>query len=90
MREAIERWNSHVIAALLRDLGVEVHYLGIVPDDKEAIYRAVSDAVRRFDMVITTGGVSVGEPDHVGPCGARRGTRGEGDPCWPLGSSEGI
>ncbi len=62
MREAIERWNSHVIAALLRDLGVEVHYLGIVPDDKEAIYRAVSDAVRRFDMVITTGGVSSASP----------------------------
>jgi molybdenum cofactor synthesis domain len=57
--------TRHVIAALLRDLGVEVHYLGIVPDDEEAIYRAVADAVSRFDMVITTGGVSVGEPDHV-------------------------
>jgi Molybdopterin biosynthesis enzyme len=44
---------------------VEVHYLGIVPDDEEAIYRAVSDAVSRFDIVLTTGGVSVGEPDHV-------------------------
>lgn len=57
--------TRHVITALLRDFGVEVHYLGIVPDDEEAIYRAVSDAVRRFDIVITTGGVSVGEPDHV-------------------------
>ncbi|MCC6032244.1 MAG: molybdopterin molybdotransferase MoeA, partial [Pyrobaculum sp.] len=57
--------TRHVITALLRDLGVEVHYLGIVPDDEEAIYKAVADAVSRFDMVITTGGVSVGEPDHV-------------------------
>ena len=57
--------TRHVIAALLRDLGVEVRYLGIVPDDEEAIYRALSDAVRHFDIVITTGGVSVGEPDHV-------------------------
>ena len=57
--------TRHVITALLRDFGVEVHYLGIVPDDEEAIYRAVSDAVRRFDIVITTGGVSVGEPDRV-------------------------
>jgi molybdopterin molybdotransferase len=57
--------TRHVITALLRDLGVEVHYLGIVPDDEEAIYKAVADAVSRFDIVITTGGVSVGEPDHV-------------------------
>jgi molybdopterin molybdotransferase len=57
--------TRHVITALLRDLGVEVHYLGIVPDDEEAIYKAVADAVSRFDMVITTGGVSAGEPDHV-------------------------
>jgi molybdopterin molybdotransferase len=57
--------TRHVITALLRDLGVEVHYLGIVPDDEETIYKAVADAVSRFDIVITTGGVSVGEPDHV-------------------------
>jgi len=57
--------TRHVITALLRDLGVEVHYLGIVPDDEEAIHKAVADSVSRFDMVITTGGVSVGEPDHV-------------------------
>jgi molybdopterin molybdotransferase len=57
--------TRHVITALLRDLGVEVHYLGIVPDDEEAIYKAVADAVSRFDIVITTGGVSVGESDHV-------------------------
>jgi len=57
--------TRHVITALLRDLGVEVHYLGIVPDDEEAIYMAVADAASRFDIVITTGGVSVGEPDHV-------------------------
>jgi molybdopterin molybdotransferase len=57
--------TRHVITALLRDLGVEVHYLGIVPDEEEAIYKAVADAASRFDIVITTGGVSVGEPDHV-------------------------
>ncbi|WP_148682337.1 gephyrin-like molybdotransferase Glp [Pyrobaculum neutrophilum] len=57
--------TRHVVAAMLRELGVEVHYLGVVPDDEEAIYRAVAEALRRFDLVITTGGVSVGEPDYV-------------------------
>jgi molybdenum cofactor synthesis domain len=65
--------TRHVITALLRELGAEVHYLGIVPDDEEAIYKAVSEAVARFDIVITTGGVSVGEPDHVVKAVARLG-----------------
>ncbi|AET32078.1 gephyrin-like molybdotransferase Glp [Pyrobaculum ferrireducens] len=57
--------TRHVITALLRDMGVEVSYMGIVPDDEEKIRNAVSKALSSHDIVITTGGVSVGEPDYV-------------------------
>ncbi|WP_333638985.1 gephyrin-like molybdotransferase Glp [Pyrobaculum aerophilum] len=57
--------TRHVISALLRELGAEAFYLGLVPDDEEAIYNAVREALAKFDIVITTGGVSVGEPDYV-------------------------
>ncbi|AAL64936.1 molybdenum cofactor biosynthesis protein (moaA) [Pyrobaculum aerophilum str. IM2] len=57
--------TRHVISALLRELGAESFYLGLVPDDEEAIYNAVREALAKFDIVITTGGVSVGEPDYV-------------------------
>lgn len=57
--------TRHVITALLRKIGVEVSYMGIVPDDVEKIHSAVSRALADHDMVITTGGASVGEPDYV-------------------------
>lgn len=57
--------TRHVISAMLKGLGVEVSYLGIVPDDVEAIYGKVKEALSSYDLVVTTGGVSVGEPDYV-------------------------
>ncbi|ABO08614.1 molybdenum cofactor synthesis domain protein [Pyrobaculum calidifontis JCM 11548] len=57
--------TRHVLEAMLREVGVEPHYMGIVPDDEDVIYERVREALREHDMVITTGGVSVGEPDHV-------------------------
>ena len=54
-----------VLEALLREAGAEPHYLGVVPDDEEAIYKKVADVLARYDLVITTGGVSVGQPDYV-------------------------
>lgn len=57
--------TRHVVTALLRELGVEAHYMGLVPDDEEKIGEAVKRALGRFDLVITTGGVSVGEADRV-------------------------
>ncbi|ABL88167.1 molybdenum cofactor synthesis domain protein [Pyrobaculum islandicum DSM 4184] len=57
--------TRHVITAILKEFGVDVYYMGIVPDDEEIIYRAIKEALNRFDIVITTGGVSVGEPDYV-------------------------
>ena len=57
--------NSHTLAALLIQLGMRVLRMGIVADDKASTLRALQDAAAAADCVITTGGVSVGDADHV-------------------------
>jgi len=46
-------------------LGCEIIDLGIVPDDLESTKQALQSAADQADLVITSGGVSVGEEDHV-------------------------
>lgn len=55
--------NSYVIKAFLADLGVELVDIPAVKDDLSAITQALSDAALHADMIITCGGVSVGEAD---------------------------
>lgn len=57
--------NRATLLALLARLGVEVLDLGQVPDRLEATRAVLERAAREADVVITTGGVSVGEEDHV-------------------------
>lgn len=57
--------NRYVLAPQLRALGVELRDLGILPDDPAATRRALADAAVGADLLITSGGVSVGEEDHV-------------------------
>lgn len=57
--------NRYTLAALLKTLGMRVVDCGIVPDDADATAAALSDAADRADCVISSGGVSVGEEDHV-------------------------
>nr|WP_143701220.1 gephyrin-like molybdotransferase Glp [Vulcanisaeta thermophila] len=57
--------SRFVIEGMVRTLGGEPHYLGIVGDDEERIAEVVGDALRSFDAVITTGGVSVGKVDYT-------------------------
>lgn len=57
--------NRVLVAALLRRLGVEVADLGILRDDAARIAARLSEAAAGHDLVLTTGGVSVGEEDHV-------------------------
>ncbi|MBS4154854.1 gephyrin-like molybdotransferase Glp [Cobetia sp. MC34] len=57
--------NRFNLVALLRDQGIEVLDLGILSDDETSVSAALRDAATRADMVITSGGVSVGEADHV-------------------------
>jgi len=62
---AIYDANRHVIAALLRGLGCAVSDLGIQPDRPAAIRDALADAATGHDLVITSGGMSTGDEDHV-------------------------
>lgn len=48
---------------LLKEAGAEPAYLGLLPDDVEAIESALERAISTYDIVLTTGGASVGDPD---------------------------
>ena len=52
---------------MLQQLGCEVSDLGIVPDDRARTRAAFAAAAATADLIITSGGVSVGEEDHVRP-----------------------
>jgi len=54
-----------LIYAYLKELGCEPVLIGVVPDDVEEISNAVSRVLRDFDILITTGGTSVGGKDLV-------------------------
>lgn len=64
-RGQIYNSNRATLTALLQGLGCQVTDLGIVPDDLGATVAALEAASRQADVVITSGGVSVGEEDHV-------------------------
>ena len=57
--------NRYTLAGLIHDLGCELIDLGIVPDSLEATETALAGAASIADVVITSGGVSVGEADYV-------------------------
>ena len=57
--------NRYALGALLRDMGFEVADLGIVADTPQDTETALAQAARQADVILTTGGVSVGEEDHV-------------------------
>ncbi len=59
--------NRTMLAALLTQLGCEVNDLGIVPDRLDATRAAFIAASAQADLIVTSGGVSVGEEDHVKP-----------------------
>jgi molybdopterin molybdotransferase len=64
---AIYNSNRFFLAALLRRLGCEVSDLGIVPDQRKATVEALRSAAANHDVILTSGGVSVGEEDHIKP-----------------------
>jgi molybdopterin molybdotransferase len=57
--------NRPMLAALLRRSGCEVRDLGIVPDRRDAVREALSRAAEGHDLILSSGGVSTGEEDHV-------------------------
>ena len=64
---AIYNSNRFFLRALLLRLGCEVTDLGIVPDRLDATVRALGAAAQAHDLILTSGGVSVGEEDHIKP-----------------------
>jgi len=64
---AIYNSSRFTLTGLLRMLGCEVDDLGIVPDTLDATRAALRQAAATSDLIVTSGGVSVGDEDHVRP-----------------------
>ncbi len=64
---AIYNSNRFFLRALLHRMGCEVSDLGIVPDRRDATVAALRSAADYHDLILTSGGVSVGEEDHIKP-----------------------
>jgi len=64
---AIYNSNRFLLRSLLERFGCAVTDMGIVPDSYETTIAALRTASQAHDLVLTSGGVSVGEEDHVKP-----------------------
>jgi molybdopterin molybdotransferase len=64
---AIYNSNRFFLSSLLRRLGCVVTDFGIVPDKLEATVNAMREASTAHELILTSGGVSVGEEDHIKP-----------------------
>jgi molybdopterin molybdotransferase len=64
-RAALYDSNRYLLSGLLARFGAEVTDLGILTDDPKELARALAAAAADHDLVLTSGGVSTGEEDHV-------------------------
>ena len=71
---AIYNSNRFFLRSLLQRLGCEVTDMGVVPDRLDATVAALREAAEAHDLILTSGGVSVGEEDHVKPAVRSLGT----------------
>lgn len=65
--------NRYTLLGLLHALGCEVSDLGIVPDNLAATRATLKSAADEHDLILTSGGVSVGEEDHLRPAAQAEG-----------------
>jgi molybdopterin molybdotransferase len=72
---SIPESNSAPLAALAQQAGAEVRVAPIAADDPEATRQAIEDALAGSDVLLTVGGVSVGDRDVVRPALERAGVR---------------
>ena len=82
---AIYNSNRFFLRALLQRLGCDVSDLGIVPDQRDATLAALRSAAATHDVILTSGGVSVGEEDHIKPAVQQLG----GLDLWQIGMKPG-
>jgi molybdopterin molybdotransferase len=59
--------NRYTLLGLLAELGTDILDMGAIPDDGDSIKAALLDAARQADVIITSGGVSVGCADYIKP-----------------------
>jgi molybdopterin molybdotransferase len=71
---AIYNSNRFFLVTLLRRLGCDVTDMGIVPDQRASTEAALRSAAQSHDVILTSGGVSVGEEDHIKPAVQALGT----------------
>lgn len=64
---AIYNSNRYLLRALLENLGCDITDYGIVPDTLDATRKTLHRAAQEHDLIVTSGGVSVGEEDHIRP-----------------------
>ncbi len=57
--------NRYILGALLKNFGCEVHDYGIVRDSFDAIRETLIKSASETDLILTSGGVSMGDEDHV-------------------------
>jgi molybdopterin molybdotransferase len=67
--------NHFLLRALLHSLPVATQDLGILPDDAALTRRTVTEAANRCDVLLSSGGASLGEEDHLSTAIAVLGTR---------------
>ena len=66
--------NRYTLYGMLSRLGADVVDMGVIPDREETISEALEEAAATADLILTSGGVSVGEADYIASCLRRLGS----------------
>ncbi len=64
-QQQIRNSNSYQLVAQLKNRGISADYLGIVRDDEQKVYNKLESATKKYDVVLISGSVSVGDYDYV-------------------------
>ncbi len=57
--------NRYLLHGLLADIGIDAVDMGVIADDETALELALNSAAKNYDVIITTGGASVGDADYI-------------------------
>ncbi|NOQ36469.1 MAG: molybdopterin molybdenumtransferase MoeA [Methylococcaceae bacterium] len=57
--------NRYMLHGLLNDVSIDAVDMGVIADDKDLLKQALNSAAKDYDVIITTGGASVGEADYI-------------------------
>ncbi|MEO0636646.1 MAG: gephyrin-like molybdotransferase Glp [Pseudomonadota bacterium] len=57
--------NAPMLIAMAKNMPVELHFLGTMADEESEVETALASAAERFDVILTSGGASKGDADHL-------------------------